>query len=149
MFGLPGELAITIPDRSSFHSLYADGLFSRKAYLKDSGETLLAYPPDSVVFLFYTYPTHRAASCVRNAPGSAAFPGLSKKVSLIFSVHASRVDKLKRSIGYLNKNTGGAYRYEDDFYMRLYFILQQRGKLNYLALRGLAKRSDERKLKHG
>ena len=137
MFGLPDELVITIPDKSSFYSLYADGCFTRKTYLQETGLSLFAYKPGSLVFLFYTYPTHRAASVVRYMPGNAALPGLSKKVQVLFTVHASRVDKLKRSIGFLNKNAGGAYHYDDDFYIRLYFILLQRGKLNYCSLRKL------------
>ena len=140
MFGLPGELVIVIPDKTSFHSLYADGVLSRKVYLKESCETLLAYPPGALLFLYYTYPAHRAASCIRNAAGGAAFPGLSKKVAVLFTVHASKVDKLKRAIGFLNKNAAGAYSFDDDFYLRLYFILEQRGKLNYPALRSLVER---------
>ena len=140
MFGLPDELVVVIPDTPFFCSLYSDGVFARKVYLKDSGQTLLAYSPGSLLFLYYTYPTHRAASCVRNVPGSAAFPALSKKVTLLFSVHASKVDKLKRAVSFLNKNACGAYRFDDDFYLRLYFILEQRGKLNYTALRGMVER---------
>ncbi len=140
-FGMPGELVVAIPDESYFYSLYADGIFSRKAYVKDTGESYFAYPPGSVVFLYYTYPTHRAASAVRHAPGGASLPGLSKKVSLLFTVHASKVDKLKRAVGYLNKNAGGAYRFGDGFYTRLYFILESKGRLNYLALRNLAGRA--------
>ena len=140
MFGLPGELVIIIPDESSFYSLYADGVHSRKLYVKETKETYLSYPEGSVIFLYYTYPNHRAVSCVRNVPGEAALPGLSRKTAVIFTAHASKVDKLKRAIGYLNAHTGGAYKYGDDFYLRLYFVLQQRGKLNYLALRNLAER---------
>jgi len=141
LFGFPGELVIAIPDKLNFYSLYADGVFSRKAYVKDTGESLFAYPPGAVIFLYYTYPTHRAASAVRNAPGGASLPGLSKKAALLFTVHASKVDKLKRAVGFLNKNAGGAYRFEDGFYLRLYFILEKKGKLNYLALRNLAGRA--------
>jgi hypothetical protein len=93
------------------------------------------------VFLYYTYPTHRAASAVRHAPGGAALPGLSRKVNLLFTVHASKVDKLKRAVVFLNKNAGGAYRFGDDFYLRLYCALEARGKLNYPALRNLAGRA--------
>ena len=140
MFGLPGELVIVIPDSPPCPTLYSDGDHSRIAHSKESGETYLAYPPEAIVFLYYTYPAHRAASCIRNAPGKAAFPGLSKKVSLLFSVHASKVDKLKRAVGFLNVNAGGACRFDDDFYLRLYFILEQRGKLNSPALRSMADR---------
>jgi hypothetical protein len=141
MFGLPDELVVIIPDEPNFYSLYADGVFSRKAYVKDTGESFFAYPPGSVVFLYYTYPTHRAASAIRHAPGSAALPGLSKKVSLLFTVHASKVDKLKRAVGFLNKNAGGAYQFSDGFYLRLYWVLEAKRKLCYPALRNLAERA--------
>lgn len=138
MFGLDGELVVTIPDASRFYSLYADGLFARKTYLKDSKSTLLAYPPGAAVFLYYTYPALRAVSLVRNEPGKAALPGLSKSARLVFTLRASRVDKLRRALGFLNKHSGGAYRFNDEFYLRLYFLLQRRGKLSYLALRRMA-----------
>jgi len=137
VFGFPDELIITIPDKPSFYSLYADGIFSRKTYDKETGCTYFAYAPNSVVFLFYTYPTHRAVTVIRHCPGTADLPGLSKKVQVLFTVHASKVDKLRRSIAHLNKHSGGAYLFPDAFYIRLYFILQKRGKLNYIALRRL------------
>ena len=140
MFGLPDELVVVIPDKPRFCSLYSDGVLERKVYIKESGETLLAYSPGALLFLYYNYPTHRAASCIRNVPGNSAFPSLSKKVSLLFSVHASKVDKLKKAIGFLNKNAGGAYHFDDDFYLRLLFVLEQRGKLNYPALRSMVER---------
>jgi len=139
IFGLPEELVISVPDKSAFYSLYADGIFSRKTYLKESGVSLFAYKPGSAVFLFYTYPNHRAISLIRNSPGNAELPGLSRKVRVLFTVHASKVDKLRRAIGFLNKHAGGAYHHDDGFYMRLYFILLNRGKLNYFSLRSLVK----------
>ena len=138
-FGLPGELVITIPDNPSFYSLYADGLFSRKTYIKEIAASLFAYAPGAPVFLYYTYPTHRAASLVRNTPGNAEFPGLSKRVAVLWTVHASKVDKLKRAVSFLNKHCGSAFNFSNDFYIRLFFILQLRGKLNYISLRRLAK----------
>jgi len=141
LFGLPDELVIVIPDETNFYSLYADGIYSRKTYVKDTGASYFAYSPGAVIFLYYTYPTHRAASAVRYANGNASLPGLSRKVNLLFTVHASKVDKLKRAVGFLNKNASGAYRFGDDFYTRLYFILEQKGRLNYPALRSLAERA--------
>ncbi|MDR0731031.1 MAG: hypothetical protein LBF63_05125 [Treponema sp.] len=132
-------LTVTIPDEIKFYSLYADGLFSRKTYVREAGYTLFSFDPDAVVFCYYTYPTHREACAVRNVPsGSVLLPGLSKPVSLLFSVHASRVDKLRRAVGFLNANSGGAYSFNDGFYIRLAFILSQRGKINYFALHRLA-----------
>ena len=144
MFGLPGELVVTIPDTNAYYSLYADGLYGRKTYLKESGVTLLAYPPGEAVFLYYTYPTLRAASLIRHEAGGAALPGLSAPVRLLFTVHASRVDKLKRAVAFLNKHSRiGAYRLSDAFYTRLYFIVSKRGKLSYPALRRLAAIKEE------
>ncbi|MDR2661838.1 MAG: hypothetical protein LBC31_02440 [Treponema sp.] len=143
MFGLPSELVVTIPDTSSFYSLFADGIHARKTYLPETGETLLAYPEGAAVFLHYTYPAFRAVSLVRNEPGRAALPGLSKKVRLLFTVHASRVDKLRRAISFLNKHSDGAYRFGDAFYTRLYFTVRRRGKLSYPALRRIVQQATD------
>ena len=137
-FGLPGELIITIPDNPSFYSLYADGPYSRKIYSKENAASLFAYAPGAAVVLYYTYPTHRAASLIRNTPGNAEFPGLSRRVSVLWTVHASKVDKLKRAVSFLNKHFKGSFEFSNDFYIRLFFILQRRGKLNYISLRNLA-----------
>jgi hypothetical protein len=136
-------LTVSIPPAGSFYSLYADGVFSRKISVKTSGETLLTYPGGAVVFLFYTYPSHREACVIRNdiragKSGGKRLPGLSKNVSLLFGVRASGTDKLRRAIAFLNTNSGGAYSRTDAFYTRLYFLIRQRGKLNYAALRRLA-----------
>ena len=48
------------------------------------------------------------------------------------------MDKLKRAVSFLNTNAEGAYRYDDEFYLRLYFLLQRRGKLSYFSLRRMA-----------
>jgi hypothetical protein len=132
-------LFVRIPAEPAFYSLYADGLYYSKTYLKDSGQTLIGFAENSLLFLYYTYPTHREACAVRNAGGPQALllPGLSQKVSLLFRVQASRVDKLRRAAGFLNENCGGAYSRRDGFYIRLAFILRRRGKLNYPALRKL------------
>jgi hypothetical protein len=134
VFGFPGELIVSIPDNPPFFSLYSDGPAARTTYLKHSKTTLMAYPRGVPLVLYYTYPAHRAASLVRNLPGRARFPGLSRTVQTLFTVHASRVDKLRRALGFLNKHSGGAFRFDDGFYTRLYFILLRRGKLDYQAL---------------
>ncbi|MCL2381228.1 MAG: hypothetical protein FWC64_06500 [Treponema sp.] len=140
-------LEVTIPDKNSFYSLYSAGLLSRKTYVREIKSTVIEYARNSVIVLYYTYPTHRHACLVRDAPSPPAnmafLPGLSKKVSLIFSVHASRVDKLKRAIGFLHSNFNNAFSRDDGFYVRLHFILRQRGKLNYTALRELAGQTGE------
>ena len=141
---MAGHLIVTIPDKNSFYTLYSDGLLLRKTYVRESRSTLIEYDHNAVVVLYYTYPTHREACLVRNAasPASVLLPGLSQKVSLVFSVHASRVDKLKRAIGFLHSNFGNAFTWDDGFYIRLYYILRQRGKLNYMAMRELALKGD-------
>ena len=134
-------LEVAIPDRNSFYSLYSDGLLSRKTYVGESKSTVIEYAHNAVLALYYTYPTRRVACLIRNAPSpspSVSLPGLSRKVSLIFSVSASRVDKLKRAIGFIHCNFGNVFSRGDGFYIRLHFILRQKGKLNYTALRELA-----------
>jgi len=138
------QLEVAIPDHNSFYTLYADGKHCFKTYDRQKKVTLLQYPQDAAVFLYYTYPTHREACLVRNndAESGIFLPGLAKKVFSVFSVHASRVDKLKRAVSYLNEHSSaGAYGHDDGFYVRLGFLLEQRGKLNYPALRELSESS--------
>ena len=122
-------LEAAIPDRAAFCTLYADGPHTRK--IREGETTVLFYPPDSVVFLYYTYPTYREALAVRNTrDGGIALPCLSKKVSVLFRVKASRVDKLKRAVGFVNANhRPDAYSRADGFYVRLAYVLERRGKL--------------------
>ena len=122
-------LEAAIPDRAAFCTLYADGLHMRK--IREGEGTVLFYPRDSVVFLYYTYPTYREALAVRNTPdGGIALPRLSKKVSVLFRVRASRVDKLKRAVGFVNANCEpDAYSRGDGFYVRLAYVLERRGKI--------------------
>jgi len=137
---MKGHLEITIPDCASFCSLYADGPHSWKTYDRMKKRTLLYYPPGAAVFLYYTYPTYREACVVRNSQGNTGvmLPGLSKKVSVLLRVRASRVDKLKRAAAWLNKHSSGACAHGDGFYARLACLLEQRGKLNHAALSKLA-----------
>jgi hypothetical protein len=65
MPGLDNELVIAIPDNPHFFTLYADELYSRKAYIEESA-TYLYYPPDAVIALYYTYPSFRTASLGRH-----------------------------------------------------------------------------------
>ena len=129
-------LDITIPDKNSFFSLYAIGEHTRKVYIEKDKATILSYFENAIIYLFYTYPTHRVACVIRNEPGSTSLPCLSRNISLLFSVHASKVDKLHRAFFFLNKR-GIAFSLPDSFYLRLYFIVSQRGKINYGALRKL------------
>jgi hypothetical protein len=140
---MKNHLEITIPDSSAFCSLYSDGNHSWKTYDRQKKHTLLYYPPAAAVILYYTYPTYREACVIRNSQNDAGvmLPGLSKKVSLLFRVRSSRVDKLKRAAAWLNKHSPGAFAHDDGFYARLVYLLEQRGKLNYAALGKLAESS--------
>jgi hypothetical protein len=138
------QLEVAIPDHNSFYTLYAEGKHCYKAYDREKKVTLLHYPPGAAVVLYYTYPTHRTACIIRNndADDGILLPGLAKKVSALFHVQASRVDKLKRAVFYLNEHSGvGAYGHDDGFYIRLGCLVEQRGKLNYPALRELSETS--------
>jgi len=141
---MKNHLEIAVPDYKFFYTLYSDGRHSWKTYDRQEKKNLFYYPPGAVVILYYTYPTYREACVIRNIQesGSIMLPGLSKKVSLLFRVRASRVDKLKRAAGWLNKhsslNGNGAFAHDDGFYIRLVYLLEQRGKLNYAALGKLA-----------
>jgi hypothetical protein len=137
------HLEIAIPDFNAYYTLYAEGSLSWKTYDRQKKNSLLYYPSGAVVFLFYTYPTHRTACVIRNAENQNGIflPGLSKKVLQLFSVTASRVDKLKRAMNWLNKHSPGAFVHDDGFYTRLVYILEQRGKINYAALSKLAESS--------
>jgi hypothetical protein len=141
------HLEVTVSDHNSFYTLFADGNHSWKTYDRQKKCTLLYYAPGAVVILYYTYATHREACVIRNTTESTGtrrvmLPGLSKKVCCLFSVHASRVDKLKRAIGWLNVHSPlAAYGFDDGFYVRLCYLLEQRGKINYSALGKLAETS--------
>jgi hypothetical protein len=139
-------LTVAIPDEGGFYSLFADGLFAKKTFDKASGRTFLDFGDNAVIFLFYTYPALREICAVRNAPSDnmVFLPGLSQKVSPLFTVRASAVDRLRRAIGFLNRRFGGAYSWDDGFYIRLFFLVRQRGPLSYPALRKLAEASRDR-----
>jgi hypothetical protein len=139
------HLEVTIPDHNSFYSLYAEGNHSWKTYDQSKKKTLLYYASKAIVILYYTYPTRREACVIRNYVDNdnkgVYLPGLSKKVNLIFNVSASRVDKLKRATGWLNSHSSLALAHNDGFYVRLQYLLEQRGKLNYTALKMLAEQN--------
>jgi len=137
------HLEVTIPDHNSFYTLYSDGQFSWKSYNRQKKHTLIYYPPGAVIILYYTYVTYREACVIRNSntDNTVLLPGLSKKVSVLFNVRASRVDKLKRAASWLNKHSISAYSFKDGFYIRLVYLLEQRGKINYAALSKLVESS--------
>ena len=140
---MKNHLEITIPDYNSFYTLYANGLHSWKTYDISENHNLFYYPPNAVVFLYYTYITYREACVIRhsNPENGVMLPGLTQKVNILFRVRASRVDKLKRAAGWLNEHSSGAFAHDDGFYIRLQYVLEQRGKINYAALSKLTETS--------
>jgi hypothetical protein len=133
-------LTITARDKNEYYSLYADGPYLEKKYIKYTGTTKLVYGDNAVIFLYYKYPAYRQACAVRNAEGAASLPGLSKKVNQIFSLSASRVDRLKKAAEFLDRNCGSAYNFSDAFYIRLYYLLLKRKTLTGPELLSLADR---------
>jgi hypothetical protein len=135
------NLVITIPEEPPFYSLFAEGPFLYKVFEKRLRATMLTYRENDIVVLYYTYPAHREACVIRNTPSGSFLPGLSKRVTVLFSVRASRVDKLRRAVGFLKKHA--SLSFPDDFYIRLYFIILSRGKLNYPALKEMVEKTKE------
>jgi hypothetical protein len=141
---MAGELIITIPKNASFYTLYSDGLHCAKTVDARTSLVSFHYPQNEAVFLYYTYPHHREAFLIRNtAGGDISLPSLSKKVSVLFTARASRVDKLKRAVSFLNVHTKGANLFSDGFYIRLWLVLEKKGKLDYQALLGIAEKALE------
>jgi len=129
-------LKVHIPAEKQFYSLYTDGCYVNKK--TDDTETTCTYLPNSVLFLYYTYPSHRRAYIVRYLPdktNTILLPSLDQPVKIISRCHASKVDKLKKTAGFLNEYYQNAFNFSDSFYLRLHFIIQQRGKINYEAIR--------------
>ncbi|GHU41746.1 hypothetical protein FACS1894190_10220 [Spirochaetia bacterium] len=136
---IKNKLVITINDANKYYSLYADGLLLSKTYDKEIGITELTYNENEAVFLYYTYPAHRRVYLIRNTQTGklSVLPGLSNEVNIIFKHIASRVDKTRRVVSFLNEHFQNAYRFTNDFYLRLDCLIAAKGKLNYLALNQL------------
>jgi hypothetical protein len=132
-------LVITMPQPRFFYRLCVDGGSTQKELDKSGSITKLFFSRGEAVFLYYTYPTHRRVYLIRNdlSAGIYPLPGLSKKVSVLFTQYASKVDKVKKTVAYLNACKGGAYRFSNLFYYRLDVILKKKGPVNYLELDAL------------
>lgn len=135
-------LYVTIQKNPRFYTLYADG---REDTITDSPTAhLLLYPAGSIVFLYYTFPTHRRVYCIQNADSSkmSELPGLSKPVTILFQQYASRVDKTKKAVSYLRAHyPSHVFLFDSLFYYRLAVLLEQKGKLDYCLLDLLVQRS--------
>jgi hypothetical protein len=120
---------------NNFYSIYSDGIFEKKHFDKEAGITTLEYKENAVVLLYYTYPVHRRVYLVRNVSDETknltGLPSLSKKVKIIFKNTASRVDKTRRAFGHIREHYGDPFIFSDDFYLRLDFLIKQKGKIKY------------------
>lgn len=139
-------LHITIPHEPVFYTLYADG--KEETLINTDSGSVLYYPENAVILLYYTFPTHRRVYCVRNAESiiMSDLPSVALPVSILFKQFASRVDKTKKAISYLREHyPEHAFTLPNGFYSRLGLLLSQKGKLDYYLLDDLVKRS----LPHG
>jgi hypothetical protein len=128
---------------NNFYSIYSDGIFDKKHFDKESGITTLEYKNNSAVLLYYTYPVHRRVYLVRNVSNETnltGLPSLSKKVKIIFKNTASRVDKTRRAFGRIREHYGGPFVFPDDFYLRLDFLIKQKGKIKYSLIDALTEK---------
>jgi len=131
-------LKVHIPTEKQFYSLYSEGCYTSKK--SDDNETILTYCQNEVLFLYYTYPSHRRAYIVRfdsDNKNGIMLPSLDQPVKIISRCHASKVDKLKKTAGFLKEYCPNAFAFSDSFYVRIHFIIQQKGKINYEAIRVL------------
>ncbi len=135
-------LQIYIPKDPHFFSLYADG--KEETLVQTNSASVLYYPPDAIVFLYYTYPTHRRVYCIRNAERQRMndLPCTSLPVAILFKQFASRVDKTKKAVSYIREHYPEiSFSQPDSFYSRLDILLLAKGKLDYSLLDELIKRT--------
>jgi hypothetical protein len=136
------NLIITVTP-NNFYSVYSDGVFERKHFDKDAEITILEYGEKAVILLYYTYPVHRRVYLVRNISDETnltGLPSLSKKVKIIFKNTASRVDKTRRVFGHIREHYGSPFIFPDDFYLRLDFLIKQKGKIKYYLIDALVEK---------
>lgn len=135
-------LNIAIQSNAQFYTLYADG--AEDTMIQTPSATVLQYAPQTIVFLYYTFPTHRRVYCIRNTMSQkiCALPGLSHQVTVLFKQFASRVDKTKKAVSFLREHyIDNVFLFDDVFYYRLDILLKSKGKLDYYELDALCKRS--------
>lgn len=142
------NLVVVIPDEySNVFSLYAEGRLIAKKYLKDYNVTQIEYKAGSIVFLYYTMPRQRMIVCARVPLPPPARNGTLKKMmncsiplKQMFSFKASRVDKTRRVIGFLNSHFKNAYCWPDAFYKELAIRIALKGDINFQELDRLSDR---------
>jgi hypothetical protein len=54
-----------------------------------------------------------------------------RPVKIIFKNTASHVDKTRRAFGHIREHYGNPFIFSDDFYLRLDFLIKQKGKIKY------------------
>jgi hypothetical protein len=134
---------IVVNTPNNFYSIYSDGVFDKKHFDKETELTTLEYGVNAVILLYYTYPVHRRVYLVRNVSyetNLTGLPSLSKKVKVLFKNTASRVDKTRRIFGYIREHYGSPFAFTDDFYLRLDFLIKQKGKIKYGSVDMLVKK---------
>lgn len=138
------NLGIKIYDKPEYFSLYCDGLDAVQNREKDS--SIFLYPNNAIIFLFYTYPSHRRVYCVKNCNSSLMYelPNVNRKTTILFKQFASKVDKTKKAVSFIKEHYPKyVYKYSDVFYYKLDIIIKEKGKLDYYVLDALCKRSIE------
>lgn len=130
-------LHVLIPHKeNNFYTLYVSGCYGAKTPISDG--TDFSFISGSLLVLYYTYPAHRRAYIVRfTENGKTELPGLSEPIHKIICVYASKVDKLKKSLSYIQEHYEFLFSLPDIFFVRLERVIQRKGKLNYDALRSL------------
>lgn len=120
-------------EKPSYYTLYVKGNYSTKKDFADGVN--FEFVQNSLLILYYTYPAHRRAYVVRfTGNDNTHLPGLSQPVKILLVVHASKVDKLKKAISFIQEHYFKPTYLPDLFYYRLEQIIKQKGKLNYETL---------------
>lgn len=126
-------IKIVVPEDNNFYHLFSFGYGGVEKVLDKGFE--FSYPTGSVILLYYTYPHHRRAYVVRyTGSDGVMLPGVSAPVKVLVRVHASKVDKLKKSVSYIKEHFGNVFSYKDTFYERLDCVIMQKGAINYEAV---------------
>lgn len=136
------QLEVEVFNKPQFFSLYCEGPFFLQTFTEDS--SVFHFKENAVLFLYYTFSAHRRVYCIRNETSSfmSELPNVNKKTTILFKQFASRVDKTKRAVSYLKEHYENySFSFDNQFYYKLDILLKEKGKLNYVLLDALCKRS--------
>lgn len=134
-------LEVKIDFEPVFFSLYTDGDHIIKTQTKT--DTEFYYKSNAVLFLYYTYPTHRRVYCIKNTSEGSLInlPNLNKPVEMLFKQIASRVDKTRRAVSFLKEHyKEKAFSFPPVFYRQLDVLILKKGKLDYPSLDKIAQK---------